>query len=149
MLEVPQKFEVKLGGNVYIDTPRLIVSKGAPLLQLRRNASGGILEMDLDVFDESGRRTAVFRNGNLARGDSGAYIVTTRHDEYRVTERCSGRAVVIGKRRLASGDVHVWVEMYTPRGFLFVATPTEMNVKDGVQATGAVIKDGQNGIVID
>ena len=60
MLEVPQKFEVKLGGNVYIDTPRLIVSKGAPLLQLRRNASGGILEMDLDVFDESGRRTAVF-----------------------------------------------------------------------------------------
>jgi len=149
MLEVPQKFEVKLGGNVYIDTPRLIVSKGAPLLQLRRNASGGILEMDLDVFDESGRRTAVFRNGNLARADSGAYIVTARHDEYRVTERCSGRAVVNVKRRLASADVHVWVQMYTPRGFLFVATPTKMNFKDGVQATGAVIRDGQNGIVID
>jgi len=95
MLEVPQKFEVKLGGNVYIDTPRLIVSKGAPLLQLRRNASGGILEMDLDVFDESGRRTAVFRNNNLARGDSGAYILTARHDAYRVAERCLGRAVVL------------------------------------------------------
>jgi len=55
----------------------------------------------------------------------------------------------IVKRRLASGDLDVWVEMYTPRGFLFVATPTKMNFKDGVQATGAVIRDGQNGIVID
>ena len=149
MLKVPQKFDVKLGGKVYINTPRLIVSKGAPLLQLRRNAGNGILEIDLDVFDESGRRTAVFRNNNLARGDSGAYILTARHDEYRVTERCSGRAVVIVKRRLASGDLDVWVEMYTPRGFLFVATPTEMNFKGGAQATGAVIRDGQNGIVID
>ena len=149
MLEVPQKFEVRLGGNTYINTPRLIVCKGAPLLQLRRNASDGILKVDLDVFDESGRRAAVFRNSNLARGDSIAYPVMARHNEYRVAERRSGRGVVIVKRRHGTGDLDVWVELYTPRGSLFVATPIETNFKAGAQVVGAVIKDAPNGIVIE
>jgi hypothetical protein len=107
MLEVAQRFQVRLGGNSYINTPRLIVCKGAPLLQLRRNVSEGILEVDLDVFDECGRRAAVFRNSSLARGESGAYTLMVRHDEYRVTERSSGRAVVIVKRGFGSGDLDV------------------------------------------
>ena len=149
MLEVLPKFGVKLAGNLYINTPHLIVSRGAPLLQLRRNPCDGMLEIDLDVFDEGGRRTAVFRNSNLARGDSRAYTVMARHDEYRVTERRSERAVLIVKRRAGSGDLDVWLEMYTPRRFLFVATPTETNFRGEARLTGAVIKDAPNGIVIE
>ncbi len=149
MLEVAHRFEVRLGGNTYINTPRLIVCKSTPLLQLCRNASHGMLEIDLDVFDEGRRRTAVFRNSNLARGDSVAYPLMARHNEYRVAERRSGRAVVIVKRRHGSGHLDVWVDLYTPRALLFVATPTETNFKAGAQAVGAVIKDAPNGIVIE
>jgi hypothetical protein len=49
-----EKFQVRLGGNIYINTPRLIVCKDVPLFQLRRNQSEVMLEVDFDVFDASG-----------------------------------------------------------------------------------------------
>jgi hypothetical protein len=145
MLEVAEKFQVRLGGNIYINTPRLIVCKDAPLFQLRRNQSEGMLEVDFDVFDASGRRVSVFRKGVVARGESAPYMVTARHDEYRVNRRSSGQAIVIVKRQFGSGDLDVWLELYTPSRFLIVATPTEMNLQNGGQLTGSLIKDAPMG----
>jgi hypothetical protein len=149
MLEVTEEFQVRLGGNTYINTTSLIVCKGAPLFQLRRNQNKGLLEIDFDVFDSGGRRVCVFRNGIVARGDSAPYIVSARHDQYRVTERFSGRKIATIKRHFGTGDLDVWLELYTPRGQLFVATPTEANFQSGGQSTGSVIIAAQNGIVIE
>ena len=149
MLEVAEKFQVRLGGNTYINTPRLIVCKGAPLFQLRRNPSEGKLEIDFDVFDQDGRRVSVFRKGAVARGESAPYVIAAGHDEYRVTHRSSRRAIVIVKRHFGSGDLDLWLELYTPRGLLFVATPTETNFQSVGQITDSLIKDAQNGMVIE
>jgi hypothetical protein len=149
MLQVTENFQVRLGGNTYINTPSLIVCKGAPLFQLRRNQNKGLLEIDFDVFDAGGRRVCVFRNGIVARGDSAPYIVLARQDEYRVTEQSSGRMIATVKRHFRTGDIDVWLELYTPGGQLFMATPTEANFQSSGQSTGSVIVDAQNGIVIE
>ena len=149
MLEVAEKFQVRLGGNIYINTPRMIVYKGAPLFQLRRNHNEGMLEVDFDVFDASGRRVSVFRKGIVARGESAPFMITAHHNEYRVNQRASGRAIVIVKWHFGSGDLDVWLELYTPSGFLIVASPTETNLQSGGQLTRSWIKDARNGMVVE
>ena len=60
MWKVEDRFRVKLGGNTYINTPRLIVYKGTPLFQLGRSESDGMLGIDFDVFDAAGQRVCIF-----------------------------------------------------------------------------------------
>lgn len=148
MWKIETEFEVKLGGNTYINTPNLVVYKGEPLFKIYRSESDGILGIDFDVFDSSGKRIATFRKGIVVQGDAENYDIKTGHDEYSVTENSSGRLVASVKRRGVHGaELEVTVHLYTPDGFLFDASPSQTNV-GGIRMTGCIIKDCGAGIVI-
>jgi len=148
MWTVEDRFSVKLGGNIYVNTPHLVVYKGKPLFQMYRSENDGILGIDFDVYDASGKRVATFRKGIVVQGDSDNYVIKSGHEEYKVTEKASGRQVASVKRRGAEGaEMEVSVRLYTPDGFLFDASPTETNVGELVM-TGCVIEDSGAGIVI-
>jgi hypothetical protein len=146
--KMEDKFSVRLGGCTYINTPNLVVYKGQPLFRIYRSESDNILGIDFDVYDATGARVATFRKGIVVQGDSNNYIINSGHDEYRVTEKASGRLIASVKRRGAEGaELEVSVHLYTPDGFLFDATPTHTNVA-GIMMIGGVIKNCGAGIAI-
>ena len=148
MWHVETNFAVKLGGNTYIDTPNLVVYKGESLFRMRRSDEDGLLGIDFDVHDARGKRIATFRKGVVVQGNSESYSVETGHDEYRVTEKSSGRVIAHVKRRGAAGvELEVSVRLYMPDGFLFDASPTETNL-GGVKMMGNVIRNCGAGIVV-
>jgi len=148
MWNVENKFSVKLGGNIYINTPNLVVYKGQALFRIYRSESDGILGIDFDVFNASGNRVATFRKGVVVQGDGNNYLIKTGHDAYEVTEKASGRLIASVKRRGGQNtEMEVSVHLYTPDGFLFDATPTHTNV-GGIMMTGCVIENCGAGIVI-
>lgn len=148
MWKVEDRFSVKLGGNTYINTPNLVVYKGQSLFRIYRSESDGILGIDFDVFDSTGTKVATFRKGIVVQGDSNNYTIESGHEEYRVTEKATGRLIASVKRRGAEGaEMEVTVHLYTPDGFLFDATPTHTNVA-GMMMTGCVIESCGSGIAI-
>lgn len=148
MWTVEDRFSVRLGGNTYINTPDLVVYKGQSLFRMYRSENDGILGIDFDVYDASGRRVATFRKGIVVQGDSDNYAIKSGHEEYEVTEKATGRQLARVKRRAAQGvEVEVSVRLFTPDGFLLDASPTETNV-GGLKMTGCVIENCAAGIVI-
>ncbi len=149
MWKIENEFSVKLGGNTYINTPNLVVYKGTPLFQIKRSESEGILGIDFDIFDAAGKRVATVRNGIVVEGDSQNYQIESGHEEYKVTEKKTGRLITSIKRRgVADAELEVSVNLYTPDGFLFDATPNETNI-GGAMLRGNTIKDCAVGIGID
>src|SRR5690625_1575688 len=148
MWEIEPRFTVRLGGNIYINTPNLVVYKGQSLFQIRRSDVDGILGIDFNVFDANKNRVATVRKGIVVAGNAAGYDITTGHDQYTVTEKSTGRVIVSVRRRDVQGaELEVSVQLYTPDGFLFDATPTHTNVA-GMTMTGCIIEDCDTGIVI-
>jgi len=149
MWKVEEKFSVKLGGNTYINTPNLIVYKGQALFRIYRSENEGILGIDFDVFDSSGKRVATFRKGIAVQGDSNNYTIKSGHEEYRVEDKTTGQLIASVKRRGAQGgtEMEVSVHLYTPDGFLIDATPTQTNIK-GMVMKGNVFENCGAGIAI-
>ena len=149
MWKVEERFSVKLGGNSYINTPNLVVYKGEALFRIYRSENEGILGIDFDVFDSTGKRVATFRKGIVVQGDSNNYTIKSGHEEYTVEEKTTGRLIASVKRRGAQegAEMEVSVHLHTPDGFLFDATPTQTNIQ-GTVITGCVIDSCGAGIVI-
>jgi hypothetical protein len=148
MWKVETKFAVRLGGNTYINTPNLIVYKGTPLFRIRRSEQDGILGIDFDVHDSTGKRVAIFAKGVVVQGDKGNYDIETGHEQYKVTERSSGRVVAQVRRRGVEGaELDVAVRMYLPDGFFLDAGPDATNLGGGT-LIGNVFENCGAGIAI-
>ncbi len=144
---VAQQFQVRFGGNTYIDTPNLVVFKDAPVVTLRRHDDNGYLGIDFDINDESGKRVATVRRNEIYRGDKEKYDLVQTADQYTLTEKASGRVLCDIKRKDASApdELDVSVRLYMPNGFLLDATPTGTNV-GGMQITGCTFSNCGAGI---
>ena len=148
MWKVEKEFSIRLGGNTYIDTPNLIVYKGTSIFQVRRSDQDGILGIDFDVFDVSGKRVATFKKGVVVQGDGENYAIESSHEAYSVKETSTGRVIARVQRRGVQGaEMDVQVRMYLPNGFLLDAGPLATNL-GGVTMKGNTFKSCGAGISI-
>ena len=147
---VEDEFKVIIGGNTYINIPNIIVHKGSSLFTIKRSESDGLLGIDFDIYDKDHNRVATVRNGVIVQGNEDDYDITTGMDRYTVTEKSTDRMICdIRKRTEAQhAELEVSVELYTPDGFLFNATPDHTNI-GGIVMKGNVFKNSGAGIVID
>lgn len=150
MWKVEKEFSIRLGGNMYINTPNLIVFQGESIFQIRRSDEDGILGIDFEVFDAQGKRVATFKKGIVVQGDKENYIIDSGHEFYSVTEKSTGRVVArVQRRGVKDAELDVQVQMYLPNGFLLDAGHTTTNLPRGNQITGCVFRDCGAGIAID
>ena len=128
---VPEHFEVKIGGNTYIDCPVIIDYKGQPLFQLRRSDVDGYLGIDFDLFGGDGKRVGTVRNAQFVSPVPQGYSVRRGADHYTLTEDATGRVVCDIKLRQeaqGSAEIEVAAEMYMPDGSLLRFTPEQTNL---------------------
>lgn len=108
-----------------------------------------MLGIDFDVYDQCGKRIAVFAKNVVVNGDAATYEISSSHDTYAVKERSSGRVIASVQRRGVNGaELDVHVRMYLPNGFLLDAGPQATNL-GGAVFNGNVFKDCGAGIAID
>ena len=147
---VEETFKVKIGGNTYINTPNIIVYGEEPLFKIYRSTSDGLLGIDFDIYKENGEKVATIRKGMIVDGNENEFSILKEVDHYTITEKSSGRIICDIKKREVAGDVEleVNVQMYTKRGFLFIAAPTGTNI-GSTSITGNIFSNCQYGIYID
>ena len=150
MWHVEDSFRVIIGGNTYINVTNLVVYKGTSLFTLKRRESDGQLGIDFDVFDRHGARVATVRANRIVQGNEEDYEIVREPDRYAVIEKATANVICEIRRRSQAprSELEVSVELYTPEGFLFKATPDETNIK-GVTLRGNVFENLNAGIVIE
>jgi len=129
--KVESNFKVKVGGNIFINTPNLIVYREEPLFKMYRSTSDGLLGIDFDIYNKSGDKVATIRKGMIVSGNEKDFSIVKKFDHYIITENSSGRIICDIKKRGEAGEVELdlSVRMYTKGGFLFDAAPTRINVR--------------------
>ena len=147
---VEETFKVKIGGNIYINTPNIIVYGEEPLFKVYRSTSDGLLGIDFDIYEENGEKVATIRKGMIVDGNENEFSILKEFDHYTITEKSSGRIICDIKKREVAGDLEleVNVQMYTKSGFLFTATPMGTNIGSTLM-TGNILSNCQYGIYID
>ena len=146
---VEENFKVKIGGNIYINIPNIIVYGKEPLFKIYRSTSDGLLGIDFDIYEENGEKVATIRKGMIVDGNEDDYSIVEKLDHYTITEKKSGRVICDLKKKEQAGEVELdlSVKMYTKRGFLFEATPTETNI-GGLSVSGSTFRNLAVGISI-
>ena len=147
---VEETFKVKIGGNIFINTPNIIMYGEEPLFKMYRSTSDGLLGIDFDIYKENGEKVATIRKSMIVDGNENDFSILKEFDHYTITEKSSGRIICDIKKREVAGDVEleVNVQMYTKKGFLFKATPTGTNIGSNL-ISGNILSNCQCGIYID
>jgi len=129
--KVESNFKVKVGGNIFINTPNLIVYREEPLFKMYRSTSDGLLGIDFDIYNNSGDKVATIRKGMIHAGNEKDFTIVKEFDHYTITENSSGRIICDIKKREEAGEVELElsVRMHTKDCFLFDANPTGINVR--------------------
>ena len=130
-MKVRKDFVVRIGGNEYTDTPTLLACKGEPLLKVAREDRSGELDIELDLFDEKGKRRATVHNADVVRGSGKAYDVRMTENSFTVFDRKKERTVCEIRRRANARDMDIDVSLllHTPEGFLVHANPDQTNLR--------------------
>jgi hypothetical protein len=150
MWTIENHFRVILGGNTYIDVPRLVVYKGKALFTLKRHENGE-LGIDFELHDANGTHVASVKHNQIysTAGQKETYSLEGSADAYVLREKTTGQAVCeIRRRPVTPIELEVSVRLYTPDGFLFDATPASTNL-GGIRLMGNTIVGCANGITID
>jgi hypothetical protein len=134
MWEVENNFKVRLGGNTYINVPKLVVYKDQTLFTLKRHDENGYLGIYFEIYDADGNHIASVKRNEIYYGDKEKYQIDGSMNRYVFSERESGRVICdIRKREDAHpAELDVSVRLYTPSGFLFDATPEQTNLPGSV-----------------
>lgn len=150
MWEVAENYQVRIGGNTYINCGELVVFKGKPLFNLRRT-DDGYLGIDFDIYNAEGHKIASVKRNEIYYGgkDKDRYKIDGTANRYTLTDTKTGRVICdITKREDAQPDeLRVTVHLYTPNGFLFDATPEQTNLS-GVVMRNSTFSNCGAGIVI-
>jgi hypothetical protein len=149
MWQIENSFRVRLGGNTYINVQNLVEYKGTPLFTLKRHDDNGQLGIYFEIYDSAGQHIASVKRNQIYIADKGLYTVDGTANRYQVIEKVSGRVLCDIKRGqdAAPAELEVSVELYTPDGFLFKASPEETNV-GGIRMINNTIMGCRTGIAI-
>jgi hypothetical protein len=150
MWEVEDRFHVRIGGNTYINCDAIVAYKGQSLFTLRRHDDNGYLGIYFEIYDAKGKHIASVKRNEIYYPDKDAYKIDGSEDRYVFSEVATGRVLCdIRKRKDAHpAELDVSVELYTPSGFLFNATPDQTNV-GGIVLRGSTFSDCGVGIAIE
>lgn len=154
MWEVEERFQITLGGSTYINTPKLIVYKGATIFKVERHAESGQLSISFPIYDEKGtqighvKQNRVFVSDHY-KGDKRFSFEGSPHD-WVFREEGSGEVFVAIKKKEAAAPAELEFSgrLYMPDGFLLEFTPEKTNI-GGVSIEGSVIMDCGVGINIE
>lgn len=149
MWKVEGRFRIKLGGNTYINVPNLVTCRNETIFKVYRSTSDGLLGIDFDIYDQNKQKVATVSKGRIYSGQKENYEVRMENDHYSVTEKTSGRIICDIRRRSQAPDaeLEISVELFTPDGILFRATPNETNL-GAVTIKDCVFQDSDTGISI-
>lgn len=152
--KVEESFRVVLGGNTFVNTPNLVEYQGDSLFSIERNEDSGYLAISFKIYDETGAKIAtigrnrIFMNKKY-RGPKTFTIEGGVHDwSLREQSTDSLLCAIKQKEAAAPAELDVSVNLYTPHGLLFAATPEAINL-GGIKMTGNVLVGCRAGIVIN
>lgn len=136
-MKVPENFTTRLGGNLYRNTPNLIVCKDEPILRVEREPKTGEVQVDLAIFDAKGREKALIEANSIARGDEDEFDVLMTEQSFTVREVETERTICSLQRCSdnKSMDVDVFVLMHAPDGFFIHANPAQSNLSKKPEGT--------------
>lgn len=148
-MKVPKNFKTRIAGNFYENTPDLIVCRDETLLRIDRDDSTGELDVEMLVFDSSGRRQALINGRNVTHGNSGDFRIHSTDQSYVVRERATGRTICEIRRCVSSRGmgVDVFVLTHSPDGFFIHANPVQSNI-GAKKATGETYRDLDAALVV-
>jgi hypothetical protein len=151
MWEVEDRFRIKIGGVTFINVPTLVAYKGESLFTLKRHDENGYLGIYFDIYDDQGKHIASVKRNEIYYGDKDAYQIDGSMNRYVFSERKSGKVLCdIRKREDAHpSEIDIAVlNLYTPAGKVFEATPDQTNLPGNNMFRGMTIQDCVIGIVI-
>jgi len=142
-----KEFLVMLGGNTFVDSPNLVTYEDAPLFELKRNSESGYLGISFKIYDEDGSKLATVGNNSLFpnkkyKGPKRFAIEGKVHD-WALREIASGFLVcgLKKKEKALPVELQLTVNLYTPNGALFSATPESILVPDNKSFSGNIFKN--------
>ncbi len=151
---IEKNFRVVLGGNTFIDTPNLVVYKGESLFRFERNEESGYLAVSFRIYDETKAKIATIGQNrifmNKKYGGPKTFEIEGGVHDWTLKEKGSGDLICAIKQKEAAipAELDVSVNLYTPDGMLFSATPDAINL-GGIQMIGNVFQGLSAGIVIN
>lgn len=136
------EFNVRLGGNNYINTPVLISYKGESLFSISRN-EGGHLGIDFEIYNANRQRIARVKKNQIYRhkDHKDNYELLIADDVVTLREKESGKTIAeVRRRRAATAELDVTVSTYLPNGEQIDLGPDTSNIR-GNRLIGVVLKD--------
>ena len=148
-MKVPEGFKTRIAGNVFQDTPNVVVCLGEPLLTLERDASTGRLLVGFTVFDATGTERARVEGTKLTGAKKSDYSVLETDNLVRVRDNTAERVICELQRRDSTkgADVDAYVLTHAPDGFLIHASPVQSNISGKV--SGETFKDAEAALVLN
>jgi len=132
---------IKLGGGVYIiDCEKPLLYHNYPIFTVPKSNNDpyreprNLIGISFDVYNANGKIIAKVTEGRLTYGDKNRFIIESTSDEFLLKEKNTNWLIC---RILTPGPPHklnydcelwLWMNLYMPNGFLFKATPEQMNV---------------------
>lgn len=144
--QVPEHYNVIIGGCTITDCTKLVEYKGKRLFSLYRSDNNGFLGIDFDLYDALGTKLATIRHSQfVGNKEPKGYKLDGGPDHYVLIEEGTGRLVCELKlRNQAPGQAEIEVtgEMYMPDGELLHLTPTELTFKNMTLSNVTIEKTG-------
>lgn len=123
---VDDGFEVRLGGNTFIDVVVPVEIGGWPLVKLYRLVDG-LLAVDLDLHGADGDVLARVRASRLSGPEAHRFLARRSDERWTLTERATG--AVLCDLRKAGNRVDVGLSLRAPNGTLWEATPEALDLR--------------------
>lgn len=147
-MQLPKNFRTRIAGNIYENTPDLVVCNDTTILRVERAADSGRLKVHLAIFDSKGRRKATIEDDKVTKGRKQDYSVAMTDSNFSVHENATGRTVCNLQRCAPARrmDIDAFVMTHSPDGFLIHASPVQTNL--GTKAKGEVYRDLDQALVM-
>lgn len=153
---IKQPMTVRFGGNLFINTPNVLVYKGQPFLTVEQY-DDGVLGVDFSIYDGSGKE-CIKVSKSIPVWNDGNYDFVKSHDGYDAFfswngVRKYGDIRLMSIKRTSQDEangisVDVNFITYLPDGRHMYATPIHLELPGANIITGCVFKNGTNGINI-
>ena len=133
---------IKLGGVYMIDSEKPILCRNHLIFTVPKSNNNpyrephNLIGISFDVYNANGKIIAKVTEGRLTYGDKNRFVIESTSDEFLLQEKNTSWLIC---RILKPGPPHklqydcelwMWMNLYMPNGFLFQATPEEMNVSN-------------------
>lgn len=147
-MKVPENFRTRIAGNIYENTPDLVVCNDETILRVERAADSGRLKVRLAIYDSNGRRKATIEDDKVTKGRKKDFSVAMTDSNFSVHDNSTGRTVCSLQRCAAARrmDIDAFLMTHSPDGFFIHASPVQTNLR--TKASGEIYRDLDQALVM-